>query len=103
MPLSSRSTIEKATDARTQSSKQTNSHRNHTSKRKCLTQRHREIDVRVEIQIFGDIHHIFLLLILFLYAVEKLADEPEQVVKKPVVVANINKWEGEDEDDVKVS
>lgn len=34
---------------------------------------------------------------------EKLAEEPEQVVKKPVVVANINKWEGEDEDDVKVS
>lgn len=35
--------------------------------------------------------------------VEKLAEEPEEAVKKPVVVANVNKWEGEDEDDVKVS
>lgn len=34
---------------------------------------------------------------------EKLADAPEQAVKKPVIVSNINKWEGEDEDDVKVS
>lgn len=34
---------------------------------------------------------------------EKLADAPEEVVKKPVIVANINKWEGEDEDDVKDS
>lgn len=33
---------------------------------------------------------------------EKLADAPEPVIKKPVV-ANINKWDGEDEDDVKVS
>ncbi|XP_031617895.1 eukaryotic translation initiation factor 3 subunit J [Contarinia nasturtii] len=31
---------------------------------------------------------------------EKLADEP---VKKPAVIANINKWEGEDEDEVKDS
>lgn len=42
-------------------------------------------------------------LLLFSYGLEKLADEPVPVVKKPVVVANVNKWEGEDEDDVKVS
>lgn len=35
--------------------------------------------------------------------VEKLADETGEEVKKPVIMANINKWEGEDEDDVKVS
>lgn len=39
----------------------------------------------------------------FIFDLEKLADEPEKEVKKPVVVANINKWEGEDEDDIKVS
>lgn len=34
--------------------------------------------------------------------VEKLAEEPTKVVKPPVP-ANVNKWDGEDEDDVKVS
>lgn len=48
--------------------------------------------------------HIHNLWILFLCVIlEKLADAPVEAVKKPVVVANINKWDGEDEDDVKVS
>lgn len=34
---------------------------------------------------------------------EKSVDEPSAVIVKPAVVANVNKWEGEDEDDVKVS
>lgn len=34
---------------------------------------------------------------------EKLAEEPSQTAKKPAINSNINKWDGEDEDDVKVS
>lgn len=46
-----------------------------------------------------------MLLIIFFPKcyVEKLAEEPPQAVKKPVVTTNVNKWEGEDEDDIKVS
>lgn len=40
---------------------------------------------------------------VFFFSLEKLAEAPAPVVKKPVAVANINKWEGEDEDEVKVS
>lgn len=36
--------------------------------------------------------------------VEALADEKVEVIKPaPVAVTNVNKWDGEDEDDVKVS
>lgn len=60
------------------------------------------IPLIVKILIFGVFCcHLFLRLVQCY--VEKLAEEPEEAVKKPVVVANVNKWEGEDEDDVKVS
>lgn len=35
--------------------------------------------------------------------IEKLAEQPGPAVKKPVAINDVNKWEGEDEDDVKVS
>lgn len=38
---------------------------------------------------------------LFVSILEKLAEVPVPVVKPPVPV-NVNKWDGEDEDDVKV-
>lgn len=42
--------------------------------------------------------------VIFSFNLEKLAEEPAKVVVvKPAVVANVNKWEGEDEDDIKVS
>lgn len=48
---------------------------------------------------FSNLSISFCLFIVSVF-IEKLADEP---VKKPAIVNNINKWEGEDEDDVKVS
>lgn len=47
-----------------------------------------------------DILYVYMLKIYDLYA-EKLVDEP--VVVKPAKPVADNKWEGEDEDDVKVS
>lgn len=52
---------------------------------------------------FVDIYISHFVTIVFYMILEKLAEAPAEAVKKPVPVANINKWEGEDEDDVKVS
>lgn len=44
-----------------------------------------------------------LLIFFILENVETLADEKVEIAKPVVVPVNVNKWDGEDEDEIKVS
>lgn len=47
-----------------------------------------------------NIFSVYDLLCIF---IEKLAEEPSEATKKAPIKTNVNKWDGEDEDEVKVS
>lgn len=47
-------------------------------------------------------NQIYFVILLLLFLAEQLADA-EKAPVVPKVVPNVNKWDGEDEDDVKVS